>query len=352
MQVTCGFLISCLLTHQGIAGLEDKFTVTITVCRHPASQQEQLFSAQDYISGDRFVVQRCAACNLVRTTPSLSLDQMSRYYPQGYYGDSQRYNVFLERMLNFLYSSRTRKLEGVHGAGPGDVLDIGCGRGQLLNHLRLRGWKALGTELSDDSARYARTVLHLDVRTANISDLHLPGCTFDAIILWHVLEHITVPGVLLGEVARLLRPGGTVLVAVPNFGSLEARLAGPRWFHLDVPRHATHHTVRSLRAMLRAAELHPCATTYFAIEYDFFSFVQTTLNMLGLRHNLLYNLLRSSGAKVFPQQQWVHSRRFHTFLTLLLTPPLGIMSLIWVPLVALIGQGATVTVYAKKKSYE
>lgn len=316
-------------------------------CPHPEDQQKLLFPARDYVTGDPFVIRRCAVCGLAHTTPQPPPDQIGNYYPRGYYGHGKRYSAPLERLLDRLYAFRGRLIEIANGLEPGRVLDIGCGRGLLLHQLRKRGWEVIGTELSEDSASYARDVLHIDVKTTSVADLNLPSEAFDMVILWHVLEHITDPAGLLQEVARILRPGGTLLVAVPNFASIEARWARSRWFHLDVPRHLNHFTPDTLRAMLVGVGLRPRMTSYFASEYDFFSFVQTALNMLGIRHNLLYNLLRTRGAKVLTEGQHP-PRRLDIALSLLLAPSLGAVSLVWAPVVALLGQGATVTIYAKK----
>ncbi|MGI8586543.1 MAG: class I SAM-dependent methyltransferase [Chloroflexia bacterium] len=317
-------------------------------CPHPAADRRPLFSARDYISGGIFVLERCSLCGLVLTTPQPPPDEIGKYYPRGYYGQGKRYSLPLERLLDWLYAFRTRLIEIANGLEPGRVLDIGCGRGLLLHHLRKRGWEVAGTELSEDSASYARDVLHIDVQTANITDLRLPSESFDAVILWHVLEHITDPEALLQEVARILYPGGTLLVAVPNFGSVEARLAKSRWFHLDVPRHLNHFTPQTLRRMLDEAGLHPRMVSYFASEYDFFSFVQTAENMLGIRHNTLYNLLRTRGAKVLAGRHPDPTSPADIAAALLLAPVLAAISLVWAPLAALLGQGATVTMYAKK----
>ena len=317
-------------------------------CSHPPEQQVPLFATQDYISGDLFRLQRCLECGLVRTSPVPAPDQAARYYPQGYYGHGKRYNTPLEKLLDWLYAFRTRLIEIANGLEPGRVLDIGCGRGLLLRQLRNRGWEVVGTELSQDSAHYARSILQIDVKTSHLGDLHLPADSFDTVILWHVLEHIADPADLLQEVVRILRPGGTLLVAVPNFGSLEARWGRAHWFHLDVPRHLNHFTPQTLRAMLEASGLYPRMVSYFASEYDFFSFIQTAQNMLGLRHNLLYNLLRTRGAKVLVGDRQVPVPARQILLSLLLAPVLGAISLVWVPLVAILGQGATITIYAKK----
>jgi SAM-dependent methyltransferase len=315
-------------------------------CAHPESAQRALFQAQDYISGDRFSLQECRACGLVRTIPRSLPDTLDHYYPDGYYGQQRRYGALVECLLRWLYSYRAWMLSRVAAPRPARVLDIGCGRGQLLQALRARGWEVAGTELSDRSAAYARDVLRIDVQTGDVLGLCLPAAGFSAVILWHVLEHVPEPALLVREVARILRPGGVLLVAVPNFASPEARWARARWFHLDVPRHLSHFVPRTLYDMLDAADLRPVSAGYLAPEYDFFSFVQTALNMLRLRQNTLFNVLRTRDAKVLRTGD---ARSFVSLMvSLLLAPALGAASLLWVPAVAVSRRGATISIVARK----
>ena len=74
---------------------------------------------------------------------------------------------------------------------------------------------------------------------------------FDAVVFEHSLEHVVEPREDLARAQALLRPGGLVVVAVPNFGSRQARRFRAAWFHLDLPRHRTHFTARGLELLLR-----------------------------------------------------------------------------------------------------
>ena len=321
---------------------------TQTACSHPRERFKSLFATSDYISGDEFVVGFCYNCRFTVTTPVPPVSDLSRYYPQSYYGSGKRFTYIIEWLLDRLYTVRARAIEG--NREPGTVLDIGCGRGLLLNKLKERGWDPHGTELSEEAAAYARDHLHLPVVTTTLEDAHFEGNSYDLVILWHVLEHVPDPRGTLNEVGRILRPGGTLLVAVPNFGSLEARTCRPGWFHLDVPRHLTHFTFRSLRDALSEAGLQVSSASFLSIEYDFFSFVQSAQNKLGLRYNLLYNLLRTRSAKVIDSKGHSSSAGIGQSLIALLTAiPLGCISLIYTPLVALLRRGATMTIYAVKR---
>ncbi len=315
-------------------------------CRHPESRQHALFPARDYISGESFEIRKCGVCGLTITWPRPA--DVGPYYPAGYYGEGKRYPAPLQRFLDGLYAARARRLEAASTRRPGRALDIGCGQGLLLAQLRRRGWEVTGTELSERSAHFARNVLGLDVRVGDVTTLNLPSESFDLVILWHVLEHVPNPLALLREAARLLRPGGTLLVAVPNFGSPEAQFGHAAWFHLDVPRHLNHFDLPVLKSLLEDAGLDIVKTGYFSPEYDVFSAVQTVLNRLGMRPNLLYNLLRSGGAR--PLSAVKSSGAAGEYVaTLLMAPLLGALSLIWVPLAAMTGQGATLTVYARMR---
>jgi SAM-dependent methyltransferase len=319
-----------------------------SACLHPADRQVTLFSARDYVTGDLFRIQRCHDCGLARTFPRPAVDELSRYYPAGYHGRGGRYPRPLQLVLDLIYARRARRLEQICGGRPGRVLDIGCGPGRLLSQLRQRGWQVMGTELSDESARFARETLGLNVLTAPGALDALPAGSFDLIVLWHVLEHVADPGAQIQEVERLLRPGGIALFAVPNLGSLEARWAGPRWFHLDVPRHLNHFDLPVLRRLLEANGLNVASVRYFTPEYDFFSAMQTGLNMFGIRQNLLYNLLRSAHSRMFSSAE--PAGRAETLVSLALAPLLFALSLISAPAAAAFRRGATVTVYARKSA--
>ena len=164
--------------------------------------------------------------------------------------------------------------------------------------MRSLGWRVRGTERSPSAAQQARDVFHLDVSAVDVDELVAAGSTYDAVVLWHVAEHLRAPHETIGGIARLLRPGGVLLIAVPNFGSPEARIGRAGWFHLDVPRHLVHFTPATMTAILKDAGFRPAKVSYLVPEYDLFSFVQTVENRLGLPPNLLYDVLRRPEARL------------------------------------------------------
>src|SRR6266404_853963 len=201
--------------------------------------------------------------------------------------------------------------------------------------------------LSEAAARFAREVAKVPVETGSLEAINFPANSFDAVTMWHVLEHIHDPRMMLAEVRRILKPGGVLLAGVPNFGGFEARCFRDKWFHLDVPRHITHLTKSSLKQALAENGFEERRWSHFALEYDAFSFVQSSLNQCGLRHNLLYNVLRRKQAKVLdaePTPSW------QVVASLVLGAALGVLSLPLTLLAGLLGQAGTMTVLAVKKS--
>jgi SAM-dependent methyltransferase len=317
-------------------------------CPHPHDRLALLFPARDYITGDAFEVGTCGACGLSVTSPQPSGEALGRYYPPAYHGKSlgSRFPAPVEALQRLLYRGRAAAVERVAGGRPGRVLDIGCGRGHLLDAFRRRGWTVQGTELTEHSASFPRNVLGLPVHIGPGEALPFEPGSFDAVVMWHVLEHWPDPRVAIAEAHRMLRPGGVYMVGVPNFGSFEARLTRAGWFHLDVPRHLCHLTTASLQRMLSEAGFEPRRTSFFAPEFDAFSLTQSVLNLLGLRQNALYDVLRGQGAKV----KAGGAGPVQAALSVVLAAPLGILSVPVTLVAGLLGQGSSLTVHAMKRS--
>src|SRR4029077_7623960 len=139
------------------------------------------------------------------------------------------------------------------------VLDVGCGNGDLLARLQARGWDAVGIDLDEKAVREAKS-RGLDARVGQLADQHFPDASFDAITVSHVIEHTAEPGLVLKECARILRPGGRLVVLTPNPRSWGHARFGEAWVCLDPPRHLVllnRDNLRSLadRAVLRILAL-------------------------------------------------------------------------------------------------
>lgn len=315
-------------------------------CPHPEGRGEVLFPAADYMTGDDFRIERCRDCGLARTLPVPDAQGLGRYYPPAYHGIGQarRFPALVEAAQDWLYRRRVRDLERRTGIAAGRVMDYGCGRGFLLQAFRERGWSPVGVELSEASARYPREILGLQVHTVSDAQAAWPDGDFDLVTLWHVLEHLPDPEAALQQLAAKLRPGGWMMIGVPDFGSGEAAAAGPAWFHLDVPRHLVHFTRPVLAAMLERQGLQVRDWSAHAPEFDLFSCVQSWQNRLGLPANLLYTTLRNPGSRPpgAARPAWLR------LAALALAGPMGAVGLPWVLVLGALGRGSSMTVLAMK----
>lgn len=149
---------------------------------------------------------------------------------------------------------------------PARVIDAGAGRGRFVAAARAAGYDAHGIEPSARGVDAARSVYGVELERATIEQA-APGRA-DAVTLWHVLEHLDDPAAALRRIASWLQPGGVLLVGVPNLDSLQARLAGGRWFHLDLPRHRTHFTPRGLTTLLTRSGFENTATHHLIAEHN------------------------------------------------------------------------------------
>ena len=193
-----------------------------------------LFSAPEFDSGTgSYQIYQCSKCLLIQTQPTPTKQALTEAYNENYYGGpASKFKFVVEQWTLFAARRRARRLLKIHGqqAQMLRILDIGCGRGVLLNALRDLGQHVMGLERIDSP------FIDLpDIIGGEITDLAVEHGRFDVIILWQVLEHLETPDKTLGHIYKLLNSEGSLLISVPNFGSNQARIFGKHWFHLDIP---------------------------------------------------------------------------------------------------------------------
>jgi len=148
--------------------------------------------------------------------------------------------------------------------GPLDCLEIGCGDGTNLEKLRALGHRVTGVE-PDPAAQEAAGSRGLDVHsgTAEAMPDALAGQTFDVVLMSHVLEHCIDPDAALATVMAMLKPGGKYVVLVPNNDCQGFSEFGRHWAWLDIPRHLTFFTAKSLHRSLEEAGFTILSSDYY-----------------------------------------------------------------------------------------
>jgi SAM-dependent methyltransferase len=213
-------------------------------------------------TGGDFEVVICGVCGSGVTLPLLHGSELAAFYPESYGpydaargGAVARISAVIQR-LQGNRALRTAPLRALADRAPGRLVDVGCGRGDLGAHLIERGWSVTGIEPSANACE-AAGARGLDARQGTVDDVELEPGFYDAAVFRHSLEHVTDPVAALVRVRDALRPGGLVLISVPNFGCWQRRRFGSRWYHLDLPRHRVHFTGTGLARALERAGLEP-----------------------------------------------------------------------------------------------
>jgi SAM-dependent methyltransferase len=213
-----------------------------------------------------FDVLECPSCDLGITQARLTDEQLEHYYSSAYYdafcgwvAGRGRSPLRLARDKWREWSLRRRAARKPFWplpVTPGRVLDVGCGDGSLLQHFADQGWTAIGV---DPASTAVAAVRHrrLEAHQGTLDDHPWEHGSFQAILFQHSLEHIPDPMGSLSEAAKLLAPGGVLVVAVPNWASWQKRLFRSRWFHLDLPRHQQHFSPTALERAARQVGLEP-----------------------------------------------------------------------------------------------
>ncbi len=204
--------------------------------------------------GKVWKIVRCPRCGLLYLSPRPGGEELGRYYGREYFFD-ERTESPRRRKRVLRYERSKHKFLGALAAGEPKqkVLDVGCMRGEFLGLFDKQKWELYGVEPSREAASYAKETAGAEVFCGELEEAGFPSDFFDLVTLWHVLEHAASPSALLSEVRRVLRPSGTVAVAVPNAASLQARIFRERWSAWDPPRHLHHMDVRTLKGFLTKA---------------------------------------------------------------------------------------------------
>jgi SAM-dependent methyltransferase len=213
--------------------------------------------------------------------------------------------------------------------------------------MRRNGWDVLGVELNDETASYARETYGITVKTGNALSWDIPEGSLDAVTLNHVLEHVDDPLEMLSVCRKLLKKGGLLVIAVPDIDSLQAKAGKEVWFHLDIPHHLYHFSERGLRNLLKKNALRVVKTRRFDLEYNIYGWLQTLLNLSGIRKDFLFSMLKTSALRNIHAANY---RKRDVVLT-------GVLAPVYLPLSVVLSliesfvmrHGGTVEVYAVKE---
>lgn len=220
------------------------------------SEENQFLIVKDYsVSKETFSLLYNKEYDILKTEPTPSLDVLGKYYESDDYishTDSKR--SLFEKLYHFVKVRAIKSKVALvtnENKSKGNLLDIGAGTGDFLNEANKQGWTTLGYE-PNNSAK----ILAENKGVVFTDDIFvLPNASFDVITMWHVLEHVPNLEEYIANLKRLLKPGGTIIIAVPNYKSFDAQYYGRFWAAYDVPRHLWHFSKSSIKRLFSDHDL-------------------------------------------------------------------------------------------------
>jgi ubiquinone/menaquinone biosynthesis C-methylase UbiE len=205
------------------------------------------------VSHETFSLSKCQNCELLITTPRPSNIELDKYYVSAAYTSHiGKAKTIVDKLYlaarNYTLKwklSLVKKNTQIHGKR---LLDFGCGTGEFLKVAKSDGWQILGMEPSAHARRQSNTTVSNEIKSS-LHEVINANVQFDAITLWHVLEHVEDLNITLSKLKDLLTKHGTIFIAVPNHTSRDAIHYGAYWAGYDVPRHLWHFGMKNMKLM-------------------------------------------------------------------------------------------------------
>ena len=246
-------------------------------------------TAEDHtVSHERFVIDECADCTLRFTQDVPGQDAIGPYYQsENYISHSNTSKGFVNSLYHKVRSrtlrSKRKLISSATGKTQGRILDVGAGTGAFLNEMKTAGWEVTGLEPDEGSRTLSKELYGNDLLPSS-EFYNLPDHSFDAITMWHVLEHVHELQEYIKQLRMLLKDDGRIFIAVPNYTSYDAGYYGAAWAAYDVPRHLYHFSPASMAKLLEAQQLTIIA--YKPMWYDSFYVSMLSEQYLNKRSNL------------------------------------------------------------------
>ena len=240
--------------------LFDVMAELITYTNCPSCGSASVFaalSAKDYtVTGELFEIWHCDDCSGRFTQNIPVLSEIGKYYQSAnYVSHSDTSKGLINRLYhivrNYTLGSKRKLIQKITGKEKGSLLDVGAGTGAFSNAMQQAGWQVTALEPDDTARKNAAAKYGLQLQSSD-NLFSLEANQFDAITMWHVLEHVHDLHGYLEKYHSVLKPGGRLVIAVPNYTSYDAKAYGEFWAAYDVPRHLYHFSPKSMKILGRS----------------------------------------------------------------------------------------------------
>lgn len=225
-----------------------------------SSSFKSVLSAKDYtVSNELFEIVECENCSLRFTQNVPDENAIHSYYKSENYishSDTSKgfINTLYKRVRKKTLKEKRKLIENSTGLKKGSILDVGSGTGAFANEMKEAGWSVTGLEPDEDARKVASEVHKIELSDI-IQFYSLAENSFDAITMWHVLEHVHDLEGYMSKLRSILKERGKLFVAVPNYTSKDAAIYKDYWAAYDVPRHLYHFSPRSMKILVEKHEM-------------------------------------------------------------------------------------------------
>ena len=230
---------------------------SVLVCPVCSSPSKELFlKCKDFtVSGEIFEVQKCSGCGFCYTSPRPETKDLGKYYKsENYVSHTGTKKGVVNRVYHWVRSyTMVKKLQLVlKYAKRGKILDFGCGTGAFLDICKRDKWEVFGIEPDSEAKAIAETKSGVSAAESK-EEFHqkYPDLKLNAITLWHVLEHVPDLENWFRFIDQHLEKDGTLIVAVPNCSSADAKKFQELWAAYDVPRHLWHFKPADIESLFK-----------------------------------------------------------------------------------------------------
>jgi 2-polyprenyl-3-methyl-5-hydroxy-6-metoxy-1,4-benzoquinol methylase len=212
-------------------------------------------SVSDYtVSKEEFPVDECKDCSARFTQNIPVAEEIGPYYKSEEYishTDTSKglINRLYQSVRNRTVKQKRKLIERITAVKRGKLLDVGSGTGFFAAEMQKNGWQVVGLEPDADARKVAAASNNIILQDLK-EFFQLPVNSFDAITLWHVLEHVHELHDYMDRLKLLLKDEGKLIIAVPNYTAKDAVIYGRYWAAYDVPRHLYHFSPKAMKVLV------------------------------------------------------------------------------------------------------